>query len=519
MEAIQKEREMVEAVEAQATEKGSHVIVKTNGPALLRSIEMTETAVTAMTAEIARNKMKDTDVVEMHTEIGKSQRKNGGRPAGSPALSAGKREKTIASETAVGTETAARGRTGVRDGPGRTTDPGKTKTGKIVDPAVAMKKATTPEASGANALITERKPDRVAKIAAPTTDQPERTEEGETAVGPLLKIGDKSALLIVTSPGRTTVQRPDVTQDLPRHQTAQGTPQSRKQCQQQWERWSKISELLRHLRAGGAVEHLESFIHRGNMKNQHDRFHKPGSRTKDLPSFGNWNLSFFAFLLAGEVIGPQETSKEATYGAAIEGWISVLHDEEEDDLIRELLDSVIEGLTVVMELFEQTPSQLHDVVHWKTNEPDFDRVMRHFYPREIPKGMEPKSALGPEWEDRREQPQGSRSPDPEVEWTEDEEWRKTGSPLTERTRRPRRRPRRPQHPRTSNRRSRTIRSTLRPSASTRTGSRGLRQLVGRLPVLPKQSVNSVLPLIVLITHQENWSTSTIPRFPNDSQSC
>ena len=180
------------------------------------------------------------------------------------------------------------------------------------------------------------------------------------------------------------------------------------------------------------MEHLESFIHRGNMKNQHDRFHKPGSRTKDLPSFGNWNLSFFAFLLAGEVIGPQETSKEATYGAAIEGWISVLHDEEEDDLIRELLDSVIEGLTVVMELFEQTPSQLHDVVHWKTNEPDFDRVMRHFYPREIPKGMEPKTAPegdrteedAPEWEDRREQPKGSRGPDPEVEWTEDEPWEK-----------------------------------------------------------------------------------------------
>ena len=213
---------MVEAVEAQATEKGSHVIVKTNGPAILRSIEMTETAVTAMTAEIARNKMKDTDVVEMHTEIGKSQRKKGGRPAGSPVQSAGKIEKKIASETAVGTETAARGRTGVRGGPGRTTDPGKTKTGKIADPAVDMKKATAPEESGASARITERKPDRDAKIAVPTTDRPERTEEGETAAGPLHKTGAKSALLIVKSPGRTTVQRPDVTQDLPHRQTAQG---------------------------------------------------------------------------------------------------------------------------------------------------------------------------------------------------------------------------------------------------------------------------------------------------------
>ena len=129
----------MEAVEAQATEKGSHVIVRTNGPAILRSIEMTE---------IARNKMKDTDVVEMHTEIGKSQRKKGGRPAGSPAQSAGKIEKKIASETAVGTETAAHGLTGVRGGPGRTTDPNTTKTGKIVDPAVAMRKPIAPKESG-----------------------------------------------------------------------------------------------------------------------------------------------------------------------------------------------------------------------------------------------------------------------------------------------------------------------------------------------------------------------------------
>ena len=56
--------------------------------------------------------------------------------------------------------------------------------------------------------------------------------------------------------------------------------------------------------------------------------------------------------------------------------------------------------------------------------------MRHFYPREIAKGMEPKSAPkgdqseedAPEWDERREQPQGSRGPDPEVEWTEEEEW-------------------------------------------------------------------------------------------------
>ena len=86
----------MEAEAAQAMEKGSRAIVKTTGPAILRSIETTETAVIAMTDEIARNKMRDTDVAEMHTEIGKSQKRKGGRPAGSPAMSAGKIEKKIA---------------------------------------------------------------------------------------------------------------------------------------------------------------------------------------------------------------------------------------------------------------------------------------------------------------------------------------------------------------------------------------------------------------------------------------
>ena len=295
--------------------------------------------------------------------------------------------------------------------------------------------------------------------------------------------------------------RPPTLPDSPRkrRQAARG-PAVAQAMPAAMERWSKISDLLRHLRAGGAVEHLESFIYRGHTKKQHDRFHKPGSRTKSLPGFGNWNLSFFAFLLAGEVIGPQETSQEATYGAAIEGWISVLHDEEEDDLIRELLDSVIQGLTVVMELFEDTPSQLHDAVHWKTNEPDFDRVMRHFYPREIPRGMEPKSAPkgdrseedAPKWEDSQEQPQGSRGPDPEVAWTEDETWEEDWE------------------------------STDREdqgAEETAPETPGLRQLVGRLPSLPGLSKTFVLPLIILITRQENWSTSMTPRSPNDFQSC
>ncbi|CAE7441482.1 kptA, partial [Symbiodinium microadriaticum] len=76
----------------------------------------------------------------------------------------------------------------------------------------------------------------------------------------------------------------------------------------------------------------------------------------------------------------EETSKEATYGASIEGWIAMLFSEEEDD-------------------------------------PDM-------MPKSAPQG-ERFQEDAPEREDRPEERQGSRGPDPEVEWTEEEEWEST----------------------------------------------------------------------------------------------
>ena len=221
MEVTRREKETVEAEQAQAMAKGSHVIVKMIGPDILRSIETTETAVTAMTVEIARNKMKDTDVAEMHTETGKSQKRKGGRPEGSLALTAGKIEKKIASETAVGTETAAPGRIGVRGGPGKTTDPGRTKTGRTVDPAVAMMKVNAPKVSGVTALRTEKRPELAVRIVAPNTERPDKTEARETVVGPPLNKGDKNAQLIVKSPNRMIAPRPDPTRPKTTHTTRQ----------------------------------------------------------------------------------------------------------------------------------------------------------------------------------------------------------------------------------------------------------------------------------------------------------
>ena len=220
MEVTPSEKETVEAEAAQAMEKGSRAIVKTTGPAILRSIETTETAVTAMTDGIAR-KMMDTDVAEMHTEIGRSQKRKGGRPAGSPELSAGKIEKMIASETAVGTETAALGRIGARGGLGKTTDPGRTKPVRMVDPTVDMMRTSAPKESGDNALNTGKRPERATKTTAPSIDRLERKEAGETEAGPQHNNGGKNAQLIVRSPGRMAVLWPDATPDHPLRQTAQ----------------------------------------------------------------------------------------------------------------------------------------------------------------------------------------------------------------------------------------------------------------------------------------------------------
>ena len=107
-----------------------------------------------------------------------------------------------------------------KDGPGRTINPGRTMTGRIADPTVAMMSTSAPKESGDNAQSKGKRPARTARTAAPSTDRPERTEEGETAAGPPPSNGDRIAQLIVRSPARMPAPRPDETKDRPHRQTA-----------------------------------------------------------------------------------------------------------------------------------------------------------------------------------------------------------------------------------------------------------------------------------------------------------
>ena len=170
-------KEKVEAAEAKEMEEGSREIVRTIGPDTLRSIETTETTVTAMTAEIARHKMKDTDVAEMHTEIGTSQKKIGGRPAGSPVLIAGKTGKKNASEIAVGTVTG----TWTDWGQGWTRQNNRSwQNDDREDRRPSRRSARAPPGK----VATEHRAKGRGRYAAPNPERPERTEEGRPQPAP-----------------------------------------------------------------------------------------------------------------------------------------------------------------------------------------------------------------------------------------------------------------------------------------------------------------------------------------------
>ncbi|CAE6911839.1 kptA [Symbiodinium sp. CCMP2592] len=147
------------------------------------------------------------------------------------------------------------------------------------------------------------------------------------------------------------------------------------QVAKQEERWQLLRDNLRKLRQNGATEHMESFFGRGHYGKKHDSFHKEVK----LPSYGNWNWASFAHLLCGELYGTQETSKEGTYGAAIEGWVGTVH-AEEDPEFRAMYTWIVESMDTWVDLLSEIPSQMHDIMGWKITEPEVDRLLRHFYP-------------------------------------------------------------------------------------------------------------------------------------------
>ncbi|CAE7326556.1 kptA [Symbiodinium microadriaticum] len=179
-----REKEKAVAEEAKDKEEGSRGIVTTTGPDTPKSIETTETAVTAMIAEMASHTMKATDVAEMNTGIGKSPKRKGGRSEGSPEMIAGREEMMTASETEVATATEETGQIGAKAGLGRTAVPGKMPIVRIADPIVEMMNPSAPTEAGVgapNAGMRLARTARRGQTGAQAEDHPADREEEEAA--------------------------------------------------------------------------------------------------------------------------------------------------------------------------------------------------------------------------------------------------------------------------------------------------------------------------------------------------
>ncbi|CAE7387508.1 TRPT1 [Symbiodinium sp. CCMP2592] len=54
--------------------------------------------------------------------------------------------------------------------------------------------------------------------------------------------------------------------------------------------------------------------------------------------------------------------------------------EEDDDTFEKMFDLISEGLHTWVEIMTDIPSQMYDLMSWKTTEPEMDRLLQHFYP-------------------------------------------------------------------------------------------------------------------------------------------
>ena len=114
----------------------------------------------------------------------------------------------------------------------------------------------------------------------------------------------------------------------------------------------------------GAADLLRDFLGRGDFKKFHTSFHTDCSQ---VPSCGNWTLSFWTHLLTRQM--ENSTSSEKTYGDAVESFLHYIASEPEwvELYAAKLLDKILHGL--------------YSEMGWQVSFQQLETLLQKYYPR------------------------------------------------------------------------------------------------------------------------------------------
>ena len=116
-------------------------------------------------------------------------------------------------------------------------------------------------------------------------------------------------------------------------------PQPKRKVVEKWSLFEGLREKLHQANQEGATDLLREFLGRGDFKKFHTSFYTDLACSQ-VPSCGNWTLSFWAYLLTGQM--ENSTSSEKTYGDVVESFLHYIASEPEWEELFDLITSSID---------------------------------------------------------------------------------------------------------------------------------------------------------------------------------
>ena len=130
---------------------------------------------------------------------------------------------------------------------------------------------------------------------------------------------------------------------------------------EKWSLFEALKEKLHQANQEGATDLLRHFLGRGDFKKFHTSFHIHLA-CNQVPSCGNWTLSFWAYLLTGQM--ENSTSSEKTYGDAVESFLHYIASEPEWE---ELFDLITASIDDAAKLVDKIPHGLYSELGWQVS--------------------------------------------------------------------------------------------------------------------------------------------------------
>ena len=150
-------------------------------------------------------------------------------------------------------------------------------------------------------------------------------------------------------------------------------PQPKRKVVEKWSLFEALKKKLHQANQEGATDLLRDFLGRGDFKKFHTSF---GVACSQVPSCGNWTLSFWAHLLTGQM--ENSTSSEKTYGDAVESFLHYIASEPE---WVELFDLITSSIDDAAKLLDKILHGLYSEMGWQVSFQQLETLLQKYYPQ------------------------------------------------------------------------------------------------------------------------------------------